>query len=103
MSVVNRNEIVKNVGGAGRTQAFGADVVFNGARNTGQGFYRFPGGNHSVNFCSLGQGVFFIQRHIGADLLFHFVNAVIYRFRQLNRADLFILQLFMQFMNGALV
>ena len=103
MSVIHRDKIIQNMRRAGSAQSFGTDVVFDGARNAGQRFDSFAGGDHGVHFGCLGQRVFFVQRHIGADFVLHFLDAVIYRFGQLYRAELFILQLFMQLMNGAFV
>ena len=103
MSVVHRDKIVQNVGRAGGAQPFRADVVLDGAGNARQGFDCLAGGDHGVHFGSLGQGVFPVQGHVGVNFFFHLVDAVVNRFGQLHGAELFILQLFMQFMNGALI
>ena len=103
MGVIDRNKVIQDMGRAGGAQAFCADIIFDGPRNAGQRFNGLAGRDHGVHLGRLGQCVFPVQRHVGADFFFHFINAVIYRFGQLYRAELFILQLFMQLMNGAFV
>ena len=63
----------------------------------------FTGGDHGVNLGRLCQSIFFIQRHIGFDLILDSVDALIQSFSQFHGADFFINEFIMQFMSSALV
>ena len=65
--------------------------------------FALGGGDHGVNLGRLCQSIFFIQRHIGFDLILDSVDALIQSFSQFHGADFFINEFIMQFMSSALV
>lgn len=103
MRIINRHNISKHFRRAGSQQAFGANVVLDSAGNTGQRRDSVTGGDFRIDFGRLRQSVFFIQRHIGSDLVLNSVDALIQGFGQFHGADFFINEFIMQFMSSALV
>ena len=95
MRIINRHNISKHFRRAGSQQAFGANVVLDSAGNTGQRRDSVTGGDFRIDFGRLRQSVFFIQRHIGSDLVLNSVDALIQGFSQFHGADFFIYKFIM--------
>jgi hypothetical protein len=103
MRIINRHNVSQHFGRTGRQKTFSADIIFDRAGDAGQRSDFFTGGDHGVNLGRLCQSIFFIQRHIGFDLILDSVDALIQSFSQFHGADFFINEFIMQFMSSALV